>query len=58
MNNLFRSIPAVDLCLTALGQADPSLVEAPRGLMRDLITEFWDKKRHEIREGHCKKTNN
>ena len=56
MNNLFRAIPAVDLCFTALGQADPSLVEAPRGLMRDLITEFWDKKRHEIREGHCKKT--
>lgn len=55
MNDLFRTIPAVDLCLSALSQADPVLTEAPRGLMRDLITEFWDKKRQEIREGICTK---
>ncbi len=55
MNDLFRTIPAVDLCLSALSQADPVLTEAPRGLMRDLITEFWDKKRQEIREGSCTK---
>ena len=34
MNKLFRAIPAVDLCLAALHEADPHLADAPRTFVR------------------------
>ena len=51
MNDLFRAIPAVDICLAALCEADPLMAEAPRSLARDLVTAFWDQQRQAIREG-------
>ena len=51
MNKLFRAIPAVDLCLAALHEADPHLADAPRTFVRDLVTAFWDQQRQAIREG-------
>lgn len=53
MNELFRAIPAVDACLDALALADPALEQAPRALLRDLVTSFWDCKRAQIRAGRC-----
>lgn len=49
MNELFRAIPATDLCLDALMTADPDLEEAPRALLRELATRFWDARREDIR---------
>lgn len=51
MNELFRAIPATDLCLDALMTADPDLEEAPRALLRELATRFWDARREDIRAG-------
>lgn len=54
MNNLFRAIPAVDLCLEALTAADPGLAQAPRALLRELIAAFWEQRREDIRAGRCR----
>lgn len=54
MNELFRAIPATDLCLDALMAADPDLEEAPRALLRELATRFWDARREDIRAGRCR----
>lgn len=54
MNELFRAIPATDLCLDALTGADPELEAAPRVLLRELVTAFWDARREDIRAGHCR----
>ena len=40
MNELFRAIPATDLCLDALIVADQNLEAAPRALLRELVTQF------------------
>ena len=45
MNELFRAIPATDLCLDALTEADPELETAPRALLRELVATFWDDRR-------------
>ncbi|MDR2574647.1 MAG: L-seryl-tRNA(Sec) selenium transferase [Desulfovibrio sp.] len=50
MKNLYRSIPSVDVCLAALEAADPGLTHSlPRGLLRDMVTAFWDDLREDIR---------
>lgn len=54
MNNLFRAIPAADLCLEALAAADPALAQAPRALLRELIAAFWEQRRADIRAGRCR----
>lgn len=54
MNELFRAIPATDLCLDALTEADPELETAPRALLRELVATFWDDRRKDIRAGRCR----
>ena len=54
MNELFRAIPATDLCLDALIVADQNLEAAPRALLRELVTQFWDARREDIRAGRCR----
>lgn len=54
MNTLFRALPSVDACLSALTRAittkeDP-LALAPRPLLRQSVTDFLDQKRESIRE--------
>ena len=49
MNHLFRALPAVDICLTAL-QEDPALRQ-PRALLRQAVTDFLDAQREAIRAG-------
>lgn len=54
MNALFRALPATDTCLTALHTAVPALqglAEAPRPLVRTLVTRFMDRQRLAIKEG-------
>ena len=42
MNNLFRSLPSVDACLSGLENAAPVLyATTPRPLLRSLATPFW-----------------
>lgn len=53
MNALFRALPATDICLTALHAAVPALhglAEAPRPLVRTLVTRFMDRHRLAIKE--------
>ncbi|MGE9985269.1 L-seryl-tRNA(Sec) selenium transferase [Desulfovibrio sp. SGI.169] len=54
MNELFRAIPAADLCLDALTRADPQLEAAPRALLRELVAAFWEARRQDIRAGRCR----
>lgn len=54
MNTLFRALPSVDACLSALTRAittkeDP-LALAPRPLLRQSVTDFLDQKRESIRQ--------
>lgn len=54
MNTLFRNLPATDVCLTALYSARPpldGLAEAPRALVRSLVTDFTDMQRAAIKDG-------
>lgn len=51
LNSLFRAIPSVDLCLDALFRTDTALCHAPRPLVRDLVTAYWDTCRERIRQG-------
>lgn len=53
MQTLFRAIPAMDTCLDAIIAADPSLEQAPRPLLRELLASFWDARREDIRTGRC-----
>ena len=53
MNTLFRAIPSVDACLTALVAADPQLSQAPHPLLRELVARFWEDRRKDIRAGYC-----
>ncbi|WP_147821038.1 L-seryl-tRNA(Sec) selenium transferase [Salidesulfovibrio onnuriiensis] len=50
MSQLFRHLPSVDIVLAEL-ERDESLRCLPRPLVRDLINEFLDIKREEIRSG-------
>ncbi|MGM0609959.1 MAG: L-seryl-tRNA(Sec) selenium transferase [Thermodesulfobacteriota bacterium] len=50
MKNLFRELPAVDVLLEGL-QQDGELGTVPRSLLRDLINEFLDICREEIKNG-------
>ena len=52
MPNLFRALPSVDACLSALEHADPALIAAtPRPLLRELANRFLDARRDDIRQG-------
>lgn len=54
MNTLFRSLPATDVCLEALYSTLPplaGLAEAPRALVRGLVTDFTDMQRAAIKTG-------
>lgn len=53
MQEYFRAIPSVDICLRSLREACPELADAPQALVRDLIAEFWDARRDQIRRGEC-----
>lgn len=46
---LFRAIPSVDVCLRTLREAEPEFQSAPQSLLRDIVAEFWDHRRDEIR---------
>ena len=50
MNNLFRALPAVDGLLQGL-QEDKDLGALPRAMLRDLVNEFLDVCREEIKSG-------
>ncbi len=50
MSRLFQHLPSVDSILTALTQ-DSGMAKLPRPLLRDLVNEFLDIKREEIRAG-------
>lgn len=52
-SDVFRSIPAMDKCLKAMLQADPSLAQAPKPLLVELATSFWNKIREKIKKGEC-----
>lgn len=54
MNELFRAIPAVDACLDALTAADHTAEHAPRTLVRELTTAYFDLRREDIRAGTCR----
>ncbi len=49
-SELFRALPAVDKLLADL-EADPGLQHLPRPLVKDLVNEFLDICRQEIRQG-------
>ena len=52
MNNLFRSLPSVDACLSGLENAAPVLyATTPRPLLRSLTNAFLDGCRRDIKEG-------
>lgn len=51
MGSLFRALPAMDTVLAAAVEADALLAAAPRPLLRDALTAFWDAVRRDIREG-------
>lgn len=40
-----REIPSVDLCLRALRESDPAFARAPQSFLRDLVVDFWNRKR-------------
>lgn len=48
---LFRALPPMDSVLSLAVEADPLLAAAPRPLLRDALTSFWDAVRQDIREG-------
>ena len=48
---LFRALPAMDAALAAAVGEDALLEAAPRPLLRDALTAFWDAVRRDIREG-------
>ena len=50
MTHLFRALPSVDACLTALAPHLESDV-CPRPLLRQAVTEFLDARREDIRAG-------
>ncbi|NCD24950.1 MAG: L-seryl-tRNA(Sec) selenium transferase, partial [Deltaproteobacteria bacterium] len=50
MSSLFRLIPSVDRLLGGLEQ-DQTLASLPRPLLKDLVAEFLDLCREEIRAG-------
>lgn len=51
MKHLFRALPSMDLCLSALEQAVPEVADAPRPLVRELAAAFLDGLREDIRAG-------
>lgn len=53
MNDLFRAIPAMDLCLDAIVTADQNLANAPRQFLKEILVKYWEGRRLEIRSGKC-----
>lgn len=51
MQEVFRAIPSVDVCLRALRDADAELATAPQAFLRDLAADFLERIRSEIRSG-------
>ena len=51
MQNFFRAIPSIDLCLAAICEADAAIAQAPRRLLRELVATYWDEMRAGIRSG-------
>lgn len=49
MQEFFRAIPSVDICLRSLREADSSLAVAPQAYLRDLVAGFLDEIRARIR---------
>lgn len=50
MQELFRAIPSMDVCLKAIKDEDANLAELPQNLLKDLVTDFWNMIRAQIRE--------
>lgn len=51
MQEFFRAIPSMDISLKTLREADENLAGLPQALLRDLVTDFWNEAREQIREG-------
>ncbi|MDR1778106.1 MAG: L-seryl-tRNA(Sec) selenium transferase [Desulfovibrio sp.] len=52
MENPYRSIPSVDVCLSALEEEYPDLLKnVSRSRAREIITAFWDDVRRDIKDG-------
>lgn len=53
MNELYRAIPAMDLCLDAILTADRNLANAPRPMLKEILVSYWESRRQEIKSGQC-----
>lgn len=54
VNRLFRALPSVDALLTALTtptHGHDTFADLPRALLRDLVNDFLDARREDIRQG-------
>lgn len=50
---MYRTIPSTDKCLQALKASDSDFSLVSARLLKQLVTNFWDRKRAEIRTGQC-----
>lgn len=50
MQQLLRAIPSIDICLRTIREANENLANLPQALLRDILADFWDRKRQEIKE--------
>ena len=50
MQELFRAIPSMDICLKAIKDENADLARLPQNLLKDLVTDFWNMIRVLIRE--------
>ena len=50
MQELFRAIPSMDICLKAIKDENADLARLPQNLAKDLVTDFWNMIRVLIRE--------
>lgn len=48
MKSHLRHIPSMDICLRALRDRYPDFQQIPQHLLRDIVNEYWNKKRKEI----------
>lgn len=49
MQKLFRVIPSMDISLKAVRDADADLAALPQSLLKDLVTDYWNLVRVQIR---------
>lgn len=50
MQELFRAIPSMDICLKTIKDENADLAGLPQNLLKDLVDDFWNMIRVQIRE--------